>query len=411
MKTGKLMMTIIGGILAVIFIWYVSGIMAGSINDNFRPVNIRRSSEISNWGNELNQVNCEVRAKKYIETGSCGGVNLTRDQRSDILPAISPVESIIRLVLDYKPVKGLKNTYTADFSGDFLLQNPYNEKAYIQFYMPLPGEGGVVSDLQLLVNGIEPPDVKYELNGISWNSLFLPEESKTLNITYKARGIGRYTYSLPKSERMKKLDFELTVRGAKNIEIPSGCIPEGTRIENKEGIILSWDMRNIVTNLNIGIQVPSGNDISSFGSLFQFAPALCIMFLLAMIGGTMLLKVKIKALPVIFSTTACVGFYPLFAYMSLYIDAPYALLISIVIISCLIIGYLCKIANLYYGLIVGGISLLLFLIIPSITTLFPVHAGITLTLSSLISLVLLMVITSRHNKMEAVKQSETVYSH
>ncbi|MCL5035851.1 MAG: hypothetical protein M1269_01925 [Chloroflexi bacterium] len=359
---------------------------------------------------ELVQSNCEIRAMKYDEMGYGGARIMPADSYRQNLPGIAATESVINLVLDYTPVDGRKNYYNADFAGEFILKNPYNEKAYIQFYMPLPGDGGVISNLRLLVDGVEPPDVTYTINNITWSGLFLPDEAKKLNVTYNALGMGRYTYALPKGERMKKLCFDLKVKGTKKVEVPEGCLPPVSKSKDADGMAYTWSLENLVTNMDIGVQLPAGTQLANFGKLFGYAPALCLIFLGGLIGGSALFGMKARTLPVILTTAAYAFFYPVSAYLSAYMDISYALPVSIIVIAGFVLIYLWKVVSTRFAVSVGGVCLMLLLGVPSLALLFPEYAGIIVTALALSILGIIMAATAKSAKMSVVKP-EASYCH
>lgn len=352
----------------------------------------------------INQKSCEVSVGNSEEDMRINCQN-TPDAliQKELNTIIAPKESIINLELNFAD-KTKKNTYVANFEGNFTLQNPYDKDVELSFVMPVPGNGGLVSNLMLTVDGKEPKDVIYTLQYIKWTGKFKADETKNIKVSYCARGIGGYYYIPAQDVKINKLDFNMVVKGQDKLTLASNTLPVTEENSNTGEHIFKWNLNNLVTNMNIGVELSDRTGTTNFYQLFRFAPFLWFLFLIGIIISAYASKLQLKPLSVFLISIAYGLFYPLVLCLNSYFEAKLAFLSAFLICGLLIINYLKVIANTRFAIFAGFGLFALFIGLPGIAIIFPYHAGIIITLACIIAVALLMKVTAGINSRQT--QSE-----
>jgi hypothetical protein len=346
------------------------------------------------WGGNLAQPMPSVRYKRFgsdVSTLSKGEIHA-----SDIL---------VNLEVDYRK-KGLVyyTGYNAEFIGKYTIQNPENENIYLSFIFPYPtrqGEG-VLQNVKLLVNGEEDlEDTEYQPNLTLWTGLLAPSDSLVITVQYDGRGLNQFTYGFEPSKQINNFTMKVDVQGAKNLDYAKSTMPptEPSQ-ETPQGKILKWKLDKALTQLNIGVILPDKFNIEAQLFLMMYrAPAFFFLFLVSLLAIIRLTGEKPNLIPVAVISIAYFLFYPLFAYLVIYLGVIFAFIISFGSIGLLILNY----ARILYGLKIGltiSMAYIFYLGITSVATLLPTYTGLILTIEGVILLGGIMQILSQHKELK-----------
>lgn len=346
------------------------------------------------WGGNLAQPMPSVRYKRFgsdVSTLSKGEIHA-----SDIS---------VTLEVDYRK-KGLVyyTGYNAEFVGKYTIQNPENENIYLSFIFPYPtrqGEG-VLQNVKLLVNGEEDiEDTEYQPNLTLWTGLLAPSDSLVITVQYDGRGLNQFTYGFEPSKQINNFTMKVDVQGAKNLDYAKSTMPPTEPLqETPQGKILVWKLDKALTQLNIGVILPDKLNIEAQLFLMMYrAPAFFFLFLVSLLAIIHLAGEKPNFISVAVTSIAYFLFYPLFAYLVIYLGVIFAFIISFGSIGLLILNYM----RILYGLKIGltiMMAYIFYLGITSIATLLPTYTGLILTIEGVVLMGVIMQILSQHKELK-----------
>jgi len=130
-----------------------------------------------------------------------------------------------------------------------------------RFTFPLPAGGhGLFNNLSVSVDGRDVlADSRYADGALSWRMPMKPRESKTVTVAYESRGLEHFRYK-PGNLR-ERCRVVVQVRGipARRLNFPIGSMPpsDDLRALRGDAYALHWDLSRAVTNLDIGLIVPT----------------------------------------------------------------------------------------------------------------------------------------------------------
>lgn len=342
------------------------------------------------WGGNLAQPMPSVRYKRFgsdVSTLSKGEIDA-----SDI--------SVI-LKVDYRK-KGLVyyTGYNAKFMGKYTIKNPENENIYLSFIFPYPtrqGEG-VLQNVKLLVNGKEDiEDTEYQSNLALWTGLLNPSDTLEIMVKYDGRGLDQLKYGFEPGKQINNFTMKVDVQGAKNLDYAESTMPptEPSQ-ETPQGKILIWKLDKALTQLNIGVILPDKLNVEKqlFVMVYR-APVFFLMFLVALGVIIRLSGESLNFIPIVVTSVAYFFFYPLFAYLVIYVGVTLAFIISFGSIGLLILNY----TRILYGIKMAltiVMAYTFFLGITSLSALLPTYTGLILTIEGLVLMGTVMQVLSRH---------------
>jgi len=346
------------------------------------------------WGGNLAQPMPSVRQKRFgsdVSTLTKGEI-----QSSHITVALS---------MDYRK-KGLVyyTGYNAEFIGKYTITNPESEKVYLSFIFPYPtkqGEG-MLQNVKLLVNDQEDlEDTEYQPNLVLWTGLLESKESLEITVHYIGRGLDQFLYGFEPGKQINNFTMKMVIAGAKDLDYAESTMPPTEEIEaTPESKTLVWKLDRALTQFNIGVVLPDKLDIKEQLFVMTYrAPAFFVLFLISLSAILMLAKERLNLIQVGNISIAYFLFYPLFAYLVMYMDIGLALGLSFGVIGLLILNY----ARILYGLKTAFaivVAYLFYLGITSIAALLPTYTGLILTVEGVVLMGVIMQVLSQHKELK-----------
>lgn len=346
------------------------------------------------WGGNLAQPMPSVRYKGFgsdVSTLSKGEIHA-----SDIS---------VTLEMDYRK-KGLVyyTGYNAKFIGNYTVHNSENDKIYLSFIFPYPtrqGEG-VLQNVKLLVNGEQDiEDTEYQSNLALWTGLLGPSESLNFTVQYDGRGLDQFEYGFEPGKQINNFTMTVDVQGAKELDYAESTMPPTEPSQETElGKILVWKLDKALTQLNIGVILPDKLNIEKqlFAMTYR-APVFFILFLMTLAAIIRLSAEPLKFIPIAMTSIAYFFFYPLFAYLVMYLGLILAFIISFGSIGLLIFNYI----RILYGLKKAFsviVAYVFYLGITSIAALLPTYTGLILIIEGVVLMGIIMQVLSRHKELK-----------
>jgi hypothetical protein len=344
------------------------------------------------WGGNLEQPMPSVRYKSFgSDVSSLGKKDL---HASDVS---------VKLQVDYRK-KGLVyyTGYVADFIGKYTITNTEAEKIYLSFIFPYPmkqGEG-MLRDVKLLVNNQEDMEnTEYQEELLLWTGALEPSASVEMTVQYTGRGLKHFVYGFEPGRQINRFKMQMEIAGASDVDYPVSTMTPTRVEETPEGKRLIWDLESVLTQLNIGVVLPDRINIAKQISVMTMrSPAFFLLFL-----GALFALFAITAVPLSFIQIAIVSiafflFYPLFAYLSMYMDAVASFAVSFGILGALLFNY----ARNVYGLKIAAaicVAYTFFLGITSIAALLPTYSGLIYVIEGVVVLAIAMHVLSRRREL------------
>jgi hypothetical protein len=183
--------------------------------------------------------------------------------------------------------------------------------------------------------------------------------------------------------------------------------PTQSPTETPEGKVLSWHLDKALTQLNIGVILPDKLNIEKQLYLMTYrAPAFFILFLISLILIIRLFGKSLNFLQIAITSIAYFLFYPLFAYLLIYLGVIYSFLISFAIIGLMIFNYI-RILHSFKMALTVAIAYIFYLGITSLAALLPTYTGLILTVEGVILMGIIMQVLSQHKDLniELIKEN------
>jgi hypothetical protein len=346
------------------------------------------------WGGNLAQPMPSVRYKRF-------GSDVSSLSKGEIHSS----DIAVTLKMDYRK-KGLVyyTGYNAEFTGKYQINNPENENIYLSFIFPYPtqqGEG-LLQNVKLLVNGKEDlEDTEYQPNLTLWTGVLGPAESLDITVQYDGRGLDQFEYGFESAEQINNFQMQIDVQGAKELDYAESTMPptESSQ-ETESGKILSWKLDKALTQLNIGVILPDKLNVEKQLFIMMYrAPVFFLLFLASLVAIIRLSGEKVNFIPIVITSIAYFFFYPLFAYLVMYMGLILSLSISFAVIGLLILNYI----RILYGIKIGlsvFIAYIFYLGITSLAALLPEYTGLILTIEAVVLMGIIMQVLSQHKHLK-----------
>ena len=262
----------------------------------------------------------------------------------------------------------------------------------------------MLRDVRLLVNGKEDSEnTEYQPNLILWTGRLEPSQSLEMTVHYIGRGLNHFIYGFEPGKQINNFKMKIDVLGAGDVDYPVSTMTPTQMDGSDRGTTLVWDLDRVLTQLNIGVALPDRINIArQISVMAQRAPVFFLMFLASLfatisLGGKPLNFIQIGVI-----SLAYFLFYPLFAYLSAYMNVVWSFLVSFGIIVILIFNYSRIVYNLKISAAISG-ACLFFLGVTSAAALLPTYTGLILTIEGVALLAVTMHVLSKHKDIKLIE--------
>lgn len=309
---------------------------------------------------------------------------------------VKALETIVRLgvTVTYGDEKNPgRRRYKADFQASYKVKNPEKEKATITLTFPYPTGATTFSQATLLVDGKEPENAAYSLQGVTCEVSFEAQEQKEIRVNYQALGDDEFFYALDHSGRIRALTFELTMSGVRDKPVlPDQCLAPSERPRKAtHSYRVTWAYKDLVTDRDIVIEIPKKlRGATPFSRWPIFAVISVVVFALLLYAGAVSMEHPVEPAQFVLASLALLAFYPLFLYLARLIALPWAFLISLIISGAVVIVYLRGVGGQRFAVSYGGAGVALLLGLFSLAGMLSKGTGILLTLGALVLLLFAM---------------------
>jgi len=400
-------------LLAVGFIYLCTAlawsVLGGTVVSRTGALDGRLAQEVAQlWGGRHEQVAPAVVlerprvVKEQIQEKSADGRTLSRTVTRTVLDEIplTPISSDvdIELSLDHRR-KGLLwyDTYTVSFTGRYRFVSPDAQERHAVVRFGFPSDEAIYDRLVFRVNGRESGAVTDLSDGLVLKLHLGPSGEVELEVAYRSRGLGPWSYAFATEGVAQVRDFELTlVTDFDGLDFPPGTISPTTKAREGAGWRLRWAFESLIAGKRIGVDPP---DLLNPGPLVAritfFAPVALLFFFVVMFVLGVLEGRSLHPMNYFFLAAAFFAFHLLLAYLVDHMEVNRAFAVAAATSVFLVVSYLRLVTGMRAALVEAGLAQAVFLVLFSYAFFFEGYTGLTVTVGAVLTLFVLMQITAR----------------
>lgn len=386
--------------------WFI---LAGSVAFRTESSDARMRSAVSRlWGAEQTQMAPQIYEKIPYETTvkQEDGTEKIVTQYHNAHHTLTGSDITADISLKHRK-KGLLwyPTYTVDFSGRYLVQNPSSQPKTLHFEFSLPQAESLYDNFRLFVNDQSVPDVRVDGGTIRHALSVAPGQSVPVNVTYTSQGMENWYYDFGRNA-VQVRDFSLTVNtDFADIDFPEEGISPTVKTRTDAGWKLRWNYTSLLTGVRIGLAMPQKLNPGPWVSMVTTAaPVSLFLFFFLLFIITVVTQTRIHPMNFFFIGTGFFSFHLLLAYLVDHISVHMAFAVASLVSLFLVISYMRLVVGLRKALLQVGLAQLVYLIFFSYTFFFKGYTGLAITILCIATLFIVMQATGRLDWTQAFKQ-------
>ena len=400
-------------LLAVMFIfgctcaaWLILG---SSVVHRTGEADQRLAREVEQlWGGRHEQLPPEVWIERPTRT-----VETVQEKRDD---GTTSTREVVRMVTKTSPLpldstridvafeldprrKGLLwyATWGARYSARYRVHNPDDVPRTVGLRIPFPSSEAIYDGFRLRFGG---HDLSFQgdLEKDASARVSLPARADgELEVAYRTRGLGAWTYSFGAAGVSRIRDFELTMTtDFEDVDFPAGTLSPTSLGTEASGRRLTWTFESLVTGQKIGLEPPERLNPGPFAArVIFFAPVALLFFLTTLVILGMVQGPSLHPMHWFFLSAAFFSFHLLLAYLVDHVNVHLAFGLAAVTSVFLVVSYLRLVAGARYALMRAGLAQVVFLVLFSYSFFLEGYTGLTLTIGAVVTLFVLMQSTAR----------------
>lgn len=299
------------------------------------------------------------------------------------------------------------STYDVDFTADYLFKNPLNERAEgtVTFYFP--ASSTIYDGFQFRVGDTDiTPNAENSYEGINAVVAVPAGAEIPIHIAYKSRGLDRWVYSFSDGITTVK-NFSLkAVTDFSEYDFPQQTISASTKTPTQSGWTLEWAFNNLVSDFDIGVQMPSKLNPGPLASrMSYFAPISLLFFFTTLIVLGAVRDRNLHPMHYFFLGASFFSFHILFAYLVDHLLLELSFIIAALVSLALVTTYLYRAAGSRFA-IWAGVAQLVFLVLFSYAFFFEGYTGLVITIGAVLTLAIMMQLTAKVDWAEVFRKKE-----
>jgi hypothetical protein len=323
---------------------------------------------------------------------------VTRTVKDQVPVALEQSRVQVALDLDQRR-KGLLwyDTYAVEFQGKYRVKSPSGQQGPLFVHFAFPSAEALYDGFTFKVNGQEAPPASDMAKGLTGFAVVPPGGEAVVEIAYRSRGLGDWTYAFVPGGVAQVKDFSLTVHtDFEAIDFPAGTISPGTKQREGKGWRLGWDFESLVTGQRVGVDAPNRLNPGPLASRITFfAPVSLRFFLAVMVILGVLRGRSLHPMNHAFLAAAFFAFHLLLAYLVDHVNVHAAFVVAALTSVFLVVSYLRVVAGMRTALVEAGLAQLVYLVLFSYAFFFEGYTGLTVTVGAVLTLFVLMQLTAR----------------
>jgi hypothetical protein len=312
--------------------------------------------------------------------------------------ALDSTRATVDLDLEHRR-KGLLwyATYSVFFKATYSFRNPDAEPRELRVRFPLPAQDALFDDFLFQVNDT-PVNPAGDVSKEMWAVLnAAPGQPVKLDVQYRSRGLGTWTYAFAAEGAAQVRGFQLTMQtNFRAIDFPAGGISPNQKRETPTGWALDWSFANLISGRSIGMALPQKLNPGPFAARVTFfAPVSLLFFLTVMVIVGATYGPSLHPMHYWFIACAFFAFHLLLAYLVDHVAVHAAFATAAAVSLALVVSYVRVVTGASRVLWWAALAQTVFLVLFSYAFFFEGFTGLTITIGAILTLFVLMQITAR----------------
>ena len=242
--------------------------------------------------------------------------------------------------------------YDLDFRGEYLLAHSGPDSLLLEVYFPFPSNLQTLHEVTFLVDGDEPEDVSYGLDGIRWQSVLEPGDERRIVVAYKADGASSFTYALQQGTR-SDVEVKILIDGLAGSQVPSTSLAASSIDTQGDSEVFTWAYKGLIPDRDIQVLLPTGRDLTQrllqlqgdFRDLAVAAPFLVALYVLSLAGVFHFSEVRLRVEGYLLAGLAAALFFPALTFLSAVFPLVAAFALAFASITGLVLAFLAAMAG------------------------------------------------------------------
>jgi hypothetical protein len=353
------------------------------------------------WGSEHYQKAPTITLKTIQKDG---------DKEKEVITPIELESSNVQVDLQLQHRrKGLLwyPTYDVDFDARYTFKNPLKQSAEATVIFFFPASASIYDAFEFRVDDLQvTPNENNGYEGINAVVEVPPGGEVPIHVAYKSRGLDRWHYSFSDGITTVK-NFSLkAVTDFTEYDFPPQTISPSTKTSTKNGWTLEWTFNNLVSDFDIGIQMPNKLNPGPLASrMSYFAPVSLLFFFTTLIVLGAVTNRNLHPMHYFFLGASFFSFHILFAYLVDHLLLELSFIIAALVSMALVVTYLYRAAGGRFA-IWAGIAQLVFLVLFSYAFFFEGYTGLVITIGAILTLAIMMQLTAKVDWTEVFRKKE-----
>jgi inner membrane protein CreD len=288
-------------------------------------------------------------------------------------------------------------TYTVAFKSTYTFRNPDTEPRELRVRFPLPAQDALFDNFVFALNG-RPASLGHDVSKEVVAAVQVPAAGAvTLDVQYRSRGLGNWTYAFAPTGVAQVRDFNLVMRtNFRDVDFPAGTVSPGGKTEDSKGWTLTWTFANLISGQSIGMEFPERLNPGPFAARVTFfAPVSLLFFLAVMVMVGVTSGPSLHPMHYWFIAAAFFAFHLLLAYLVDHVSVHVAFASAAAVSLTLVVSYLRAVTGMRDALLKAGVAQAIFLVLFSYAFFFEGFTGLAITTGAIVTLFAMMQMTAR----------------
>jgi inner membrane protein involved in colicin E2 resistance len=287
--------------------------------------------------------------------------------------------------------------YDVSFRGAWTYRHHDEAARDLRLALVLPDKSGLYDDFRFVVDGVDlAPHLRPSEGVIATVIAVKPGQSVALEVSYRSRGMQEWTYR-PTNDVGQLEDFSLKMKtDFRDVDFPRLTMSPSTKVAQGSGYELEWTFARLVSGYGIGMVMPGHVQPGELAAEMSFsAPISLGLFLLFIYVMTLIRRIALHPMNLLFVAAAFFSFNLLFGYTADRLPVASAFLLSSVVSVGLVVSYLRLVVGPRFALIEAGLAQVVYQVGFSLAHFYEGYTGLSITVLVILTLFLLMQLTGR----------------
>lgn len=385
------------GIVVIYLVGAAGWILLGSVSeirsmqfDNYATAGVKGL-----WGGEIHQTT----PRFYVQVPG-------RKQLQEITAQSATI--VVDLQLQQKR-KGLiwLPTYLLDFTASYRLKNTTPVTQNVRVGFNLPDAHATYDELSFSLGSEEIQSDLRNRTQINHIVPLQPGDEKLVTFHYKTRGLKQWHYDLAAyTQQVRNLNLEV-ITNFESVDFPVGSLSPSSSELSTTGRKLSWTANDLLTQKSVGIVMPEKLNPGPLSARMSFFAPVCLLFFFVLISALCIInKIPIHPMHYLFVNASFFAFNLLFSYSVDHLDINLSFAISALVSVSILTPYLRQALGERYPLKISVCGQLVYLVLFSYSFFLQGMTGLTVTIASILTLVVLMFLTAKTDWQQVFKPNK-----